>query len=431
MKILIVEPSKTFQNIIDGELSAHDIEHDLVSSAAQAIEILSTRNFDLICMSLYLPDDVHGLDLCKQLRQSATTELTPILLLTAEEDPELHNQAFKLGVTEIFRKQNINGLMQYIIHLSQQSNLYKKVSGKILYVEDMQSQAEVVKSILQETGFTVVHHLTAEGAFKDFCQSDYDLLVTDVVLQGDMSGLGLVRAIRSSEGRKGMTPVLALSGIEHDSRKLELLRSGVNDYVSKPILPEEVVMRVKNLVLNKQLLDESEEYKNYLRALAMTDKLTGLYNRHYLFDSMKKILQHSRRETPIISSIMMDIDHFKTINDSHGHQTGDLVLKKVADVLKAGMRAGDIAARFGGEEFFLILFECDLDAACQKADDFRLKIETLNPAGIAVTASFGVAFYDEKAEAPDPFDFLVKGADRAVYTAKKQGRNRVVSYQPN
>jgi two-component system cell cycle response regulator len=429
MRILFIEPSKTFQKIIDGELKSQDIEYDLVSTAAQAIEILSNQNFDLICMSLYLPDEIHGLDLCKQLRQSRTTELTPILLLTAEDDQELHNQAFKLGVTEIFHKQNIEGLLQYITHLYQQSSLYNKVSGKVLYVEDMQSQAEVVKTILQDTGFTVVHYLTAEAAFKDFCRSDYDLLVTDVILQGDMSGLGLVRAIRSTEGRKGMIPILALSGIEHDSRKMELLRSGVNDYVSKPVLPEEVVMRVKNLVRTKQLLDESEEHKTYLHTLAMTDRLTGLYNRHYLFDSMKKILTHTGRETPSISSIMMDVDHFKKINDTHGHQVGDLVLQQIAEVLKAEMREGDIAARFGGEEFLLILFECDQKAASEKADSFRQKIADLNPAGIAVTASFGVAFYEVQPDEIDPFESLLKGADRAVYAAKKQGRNQVVIHQ--
>jgi len=266
MKILIVEPSSTFQNILDVDFREHGVDYQIVNSAAHATDVLSNQQFDLICMSLFLPD-MYGLDFCKQLRQSGTTSLTPILLLTAEEDKHVYSQAFKLGVTEVFHKQDIANLLQYITYLSQQSNLYKKVHGNILYVEDIQSQADVVISILQDAGLTVSHHLTAESAYKNFSEFEYDLLITDVVLQDNMSGLGLVRMIRSAENQQGMLPVLALSGIEHSSRKMELLRSGVNDYVSKPFLPEELTTRVKNLVLAKQLVDESNRVNEELLSL--------------------------------------------------------------------------------------------------------------------------------------------------------------------
>jgi DNA-binding response OmpR family regulator len=265
MNILIIEPSITFQSIIDGKLRGHGIECQLVSTAAQAKDILLDQQFDLICMSLYLPD-MYGLDFCEQLRQSNVTELYPILLLTAEEDKNVHKLAFKLGVTEIFNKQDLNDLLHYISHLSQQSNLYKKVDGNVLYVEDIQSQADTAIAILQDAGLSVSHHLTAEAAYNDFCKSDYDLLITDVILHGDMSGLGLVRVVRSTGNRKGMIPILAMSDLEHASRKINLLRSGVNDYVSKPFLPEELVARVKNLVLTKQLVDKAEEDNKQLSA---------------------------------------------------------------------------------------------------------------------------------------------------------------------
>jgi len=265
MNILIIEPSSTFQNIIDVDLKVLGISYHIVSTAKDAKDILSSSKFDLICMSLHLPD-IYGLDFCEQLRQSDSTSLSPILLLTTEEDKSIRNRAFKLGVTDIYHKQDINSLLQYITYLCQQSNLYKKVEGNILYVEDKQSQADAVISILQEAGLTVNHYLTAEAAYDKFCESDYDLLITDVVLQGDISGLGLVRMIRSSESGKGMLPILALSGIEHSSRKIELLRSGVNDYVSKPFLPEELTTRAKNLVLTKRLTEETDRVNNELLA---------------------------------------------------------------------------------------------------------------------------------------------------------------------
>lgn len=273
MNILIIEPSSTFQNIIDGELSRHGIVYQLASTAAQAKDILSNQRFDLICMSLHIPD-MYGLDFCKQLRGCETTRLCPILLLTAEEDKNVHNKAFKLGITEIFHKKNISGLLQYITYLSQQSNLYKKIDGTILYVEDMQSEANAVILILQSAGFTVSHHLTAEAAYDDFCESNYDLLITDVILQGNMSGLGLVRVVRSAQINKRQIPILALSGLEHASRKIDLLKSGVNDYVSKPVLPEELVTRVKNLVITKRLADEAEKANKALSARNMELKAT-------------------------------------------------------------------------------------------------------------------------------------------------------------
>lgn len=432
MKILFVEPSRTFQNIIGAELNTDNVDYVLVESADQALETLAEQRFDLICMSLYLPNNVRGLDLCKKLRSAKETELTPILLLTAEADKDLHNQAFKLGVTEIFPKQDINGLLQYITHLSEQSNLYRKVSGSILYVEDVRSQARVVTTILENTGLTVRHHFTAESAYEDFMKSDYDLVITDVILEGDMSGLGLVRAIRSTDGRKGSSiPILALSGIEHPSRKLELLRSGINDYVSKPTLEDELITRVKNLVLTKQLLDEGEEQKSQLRKLAMTDRLTGLYNRHYLFERMNTILSQAGRKKPNICVIVMDVDHFKKVNDDHGHQIGDRVLQEVGRSIKDHMRSDDIAARFGGEEFVLVFFECDRAGAIEKAEHLRKTIEALNPAEIKVTASFGVACYDNQTDEKDLFESLLREADQAVYTAKNRGRNQVVCLDTN
>jgi signal transduction histidine kinase len=286
MNVLIIEPSDIFQSIIDGTLSGHGIAYQIVSTAAQASDILLEQRFDLICMSLYLPD-MYALDFCKQLRQSNITDLTPILLLTAEEDKNVHEVAFKLGVTEIFNKRDLNGLLHYITHLSQKSILYKKVEGNILYVEDIQLQADITIAILQDAGLTVSHHLSAETAYKDLCGADYDLLITDVILQGDMSGLGLVRLVRSTESKKGLIPILAVSGIEHVSRKINLLISGVSDYVSKPFQPAELVARVKNLVYTKQLVDKAErdnkelsdrnlELKNTKDILIRSQKLEAL-----------------------------------------------------------------------------------------------------------------------------------------------------------
>ena len=155
----------------------------------------------------------------------------------------------------------------------------------------------------------------------------------------------------------------------------------------------------------------------------MTDQLTSLYNRHYLVDTAPKHLSEARRHNYPLSVVVIDLDHFKSINDTHGHTVGDVVLRETGNMLANAVRDEDVVARFGGEEFVALLSHCDLQSALSKTEDLRAKLEALKPAGLTVTGSFGVASYDP--ERHDDFSQIFSDADKAVYEAKDSGRNCV------
>lgn len=154
----------------------------------------------------------------------------------------------------------------------------------------------------------------------------------------------------------------------------------------------------------------------------MTDQLTNLYNRHSLFDIGPKYLCDAKRHEFPVSLVVIDLDHFKNVNDTHGHATGDDVLKSIGHVLKEQCRTEDFVARFGGEEFVMLLSHCDIDFAVTKAENLRKEVEAAQAAGLTITASLGVAAMDEN----DDFNSLFEKADKAVYEAKETGRNKVV-----
>ena len=172
-------------------------------------------------------------------------------------------------------------------------------------------------------------------------------------------------------------------------------------------------------------LKDIEKQGKKLYELAMKDQLTKLYNRHYLLEIADKTIKGAERFNKPLSVIVLDIDHFKQLNDTHGHQVGDQVLASVAEFLMNAMRSSDVAARFGGEEFVLLLSHCDLTEAKAKAEDLREKIQQLQPRGLHVTASFGVSAL-ELISGEASFNALFKLADSAVYQAKREGRNRVI-----
>jgi two-component system, cell cycle response regulator len=240
-----------------------------------------------------------------------------------------------------------------------------------------------------------------------------------------MSGVGLVTRVRSYLSDKRRVPILALSGMDDTTRRIELFRLGVNDYIAKPPVEEEVRARVRNLIISKQLFDQVQAQSRQLYQLAMQDQLTGVYNRTGLNEFAAKYFTEASTYDTSLSLLIIDLDHFKNINDTHGHTAGDKVLAQTSAMLKQSCREGDMVARVGGEEFVLIMNQCGVEQAARQAEELRRRIEALKPEGIPVTASIGVTARPLGKDVK--FEDLFKAADRAVYEAKNQGRNRVVT----
>jgi two-component system cell cycle response regulator len=265
----------------------------------------------------------------------------------------------------------------------------------------------------------VTHCDTAEAAIEKFKKESFDLVLTDIVLAGGMSGLELIKHIREHESIFIRTPILAMSSQTGSEQVVELLSAGANDYVHKPVLLEELSVRISHLVQHRQLLEKLHTQSQRLERLAMHDQLTGLYNRHFLMEIAPQHISYAQRNSAPLSILVIDIDKFKSINDTHGHLMGDQVLSAISNLLTEACRREDILVRYGGEEF-VALMHCDLESCAQKAEFLRKKIAELKPNNIVVTASFGVTSLHT--EETDFYSFFQR-SDNAVYEAKHNGRN--------
>ena len=422
MHILIVDHSKVVRTVWNKMVA--DLGHKslTVESAEQALEVLQTQQVQFICASLSLPG-INGIALCRQVRSLPKHHKTPFILLTSTQNKTLRHEAFEAGITEIPEKMDKEQLearlKQYM------SEEQQELTGRVLYIEDSMVAAHVMIKILRHMNLNVDHYRSADEALVAFEKHDYDLIVSDILLEGVMSGVGLVNRVRSYLSDKRRVPILALSGMDETTRRIELFRLGVNDYIAKPPVEEEVRARVRNLIISKQLFDRVQAQSRQLYQLAMQDQLTGLYNRTGLNEFAPKYFKEATEDDLPLSLMLIDLDHFKSINDTHGHTVGDKVLALTSALLKSACREGDLVARVGGEEFVLMLAQCDIEEAARHAENIRKDIEKLKPDGIALTASIGISARPLGRNLK--FDDLFKAADHAVYEAKNKGRNRVVT----
>ena len=420
MKILVVEKTKIYQRLIQAMLGDLQIHSDYVDDGQSALQALEQDSYDLLCLDLQLPD-MYGLDLCRRLRAEARTELLPIILLTTDENPSTIKEGLEAGVTEILSKSNYADLRRAFKQLI--SGMRAEVTGRVLYIEDSPMVAQLTLLLLNNMGLVVDHFVRADLAWDQFLVADYDLVITDIVVEGGFSGVGLLRRIRALEDERNRIPVLAISGVDDTARRIEILRQGANDYIAKPVIEEELRARTTNLITAKQLFDTVRKQQQKLEEFAVTDQLTGLYNRHYLHETAQQAVANAARYKHPLSLLLLDLDNFKAVNDTHGHDVGDRVLTELGALIRNSCRDGDVAARFGGEEFVLLLVQCQLVDAQTKAERLRAQIESAQLAGLKVTASLGVSALQNCPEAS--FEVLLKRADRALYAAKHAGRNRV------
>lgn len=422
MHALLIEPNRLHQAIFTPVLEDCHFQVTQVNGGKDALTATQQQDFDVICMSMYLPD-LNAPQLCMRFRAMDKTLHTPIVMITSESDQHAFQHALVAGATEVFHKSELAQLEIYLDRLQARRSKDATINGNILYIEDEQSQADKTTLLLRETGYRVSHFSHASDALAAFQQQQFDLVLTDLVLDGGKSGQALIRDILTMPGRYGDVPILAMSDLNDAVRRVELLSAGVSDYVQKPVLDEELLARVRNLIRMRHLLDQVEKQRLHMRDLAMIDQLTHLYNRHFLMDFGLSKVSEAIRHNIELSLLVVDLDHFKHINDTYGHSTGDKVLEKLAVVLKESCRSEDIAARYGGEEFVVMLPHCNEPDAFNKAEKLREQIAAMPFDEFSITASIGVACLPKGGGCD--FKGLFELADTAMYQAKQNGRNRV------
>ena len=283
----------------------------------------------------------------------------------------------------------------------------------ILIVDDVASNIQTLAGVLKG-GYQLKVATSGERALELLSQeSNIDLILLDIEMP-EMDGFEVLQKLKENHTTQNIPVIFVTGNISVEDEEKGLI-SGAVDYITKPIRPVIVQARVKTHITLKNQRDQ-------LQYEAFHDKLTGLYNRYQLDTEGYIKFTRAKRQSANLTIVMIDIDFFKAVNDSYGHTIGDEVLKAVAHVLNANRRVEDFVVRYGGEEFLILYEECDKLNAKIKANALREMIETLHPAGISITASFGVASLGQKHIS---LDNLLKDADEALYRAKKNGRNRV------
>ncbi len=422
MRGIIVEPSRLHQAVLLSVFENTNIDVDVADSLENAQLKMADGQYDLACIAFKLSDG-SGIDLVHWMNQEKPE--TKIVMLTQENTKESVVDAVSAGVSKIFHYSNHIALHEYVVDIANKESDEKRHMGRVLYIEDNPAVALVIQQIIRRMGAEVVHCTSGDVAIECLANQEFDIALIDVILPGEFSGDDLVRYIRAMDEEKSQIPILMLSGQENVSRRIELLKLGANDYIAKPVIDEELMARLSNLMTQRKLYQQVKRQQDKLHQLAITDQLTTLYNRHFLASSAPKRLSEAQRHGFDVSLLVVDLDYFKEVNDKYGHEMGDSVLREVALLLKQNCRNEDIAIRLGGEEFVLLMLHCNEDGAVGKAEQLRSEIEKLKPSGIPMTASFGVT-YMGKGESKS-FSELFAMADKALYEAKRRGRNRVIS----
>lgn len=297
----------------------------------------------------------------------------------------------------------------------------------ILVIDDSKTARQQVIEILKQNSLFKFYFEAADGieGFKMALNKPIDLIICDVEMPG-MDGFKFLRMLGSREELLD-APVIMVTGREDTDAKIRGLEQGASDYVTKPYDSGELLARVKVQLKIKSLQDKLKQSNQMLLELSHTDPLTGLNNRRSMMEALDKEFERSTRTQSPLSLLMLDIDHFKKINDNFGHQQGDKVLQSLAALLKEHLRQYDLATRFGGEEFALILPETSEKDACLVAERIRQSIQELElddlPTDFRMTASIGLATSPNEVMATP--DDLIREADDALYNAKRRGRNRV------
>jgi two-component system cell cycle response regulator len=308
-------------------------------------------------------------------------------------------------------------------------------AARILIVDDHEDNVELLKARLESWGYGTESAGDGEEALQKVESAPPDLILLDVMMP-KIDGIEVARRVKSNENLP-FIPIIMQTALDATENKVEGLEAGADDYITKPIDFAELRARLTSMLRIKRLQEELEERERQLleanerlRHMSQTDALTGLDNRRNLEERIEEMFEHAKRLNEPFSCVMCDLDRFKSVNDTYGHQAGDAVLKQFAKILRNEVREIDRAGRFGGEEFMLLLPGTVLDAAVTFAERVRKQIEahtfTFDGTTIQRTASIGVSAW------PHPrikdCDALVRAADGALYVAKETGRNRVVRF---
>jgi two-component system cell cycle response regulator len=450
-RVLVVDDILANVKLLEARLSAEYFEVLTAYNGQDALDLLETERVDVVLLDVMMPG-MDGFEVCSRIKRDPRNMHLPVVMITALDQPTDKIQGLRVGADDFLAKPVDDiGLVTRVKNLARLKALNDEmhlrmssgaeigllpgarpdwskpeVGARILLVEDQERAVQRVVAALSKM-HTVDVEIGPQAALARLGDGSYDLLVASLNLAG-ADGLRLCSQVRSLERLRHL-PIMVIAEPADEQRLLRALDMGVNDYLVRPVDRHELIARVRTQVRRKRHSDYLRKSLNASLELAVTDPLTGLFNRRYLDTHAKALAEQASTAGTPLSTLVMDIDHFKSVNDTHGHAAGDSVLREFAQRLRGNTRGIDLVCRLGGEEFIVVMPDTPMWRARQIAERLRSCVasEPFLVGGatkVTVTASVGLATLERPGES---MDALFARADQALYAAKREGRNRVVA----
>jgi two-component system cell cycle response regulator len=449
-RILIVDDLLPNLKLLEARLAAEYFEVITATSGAQALDICHRGDCDIVLLDVMMPG-MDGFEVCRQLKSSQATMHIPVVMVTTLDQPMDRVRGLEAGADDfltkpvdeialIARVRSLARLKMMLDELRARATASANLGiadmaplsgtgaekGRVLLVEDRSHAADRFVASLRNLHDVQVEPNPHDALFK-VAEGSFDLIAVSLDL-ADFDSLRLCGQLRSLERTRAL-PILLIADSGERNRILRGLDLGVNDYIVRPIDRDELVARTRTQLRRKRYADSLRENVQAAIELALIDPLTGMNNRRFMEMRLPALLDQAAHKGRPLSLMILDIDHFKAVNDSFGHDAGDAVLKQFAQRIKKVVRGADLACRLGGEEFVVVMPETPLETAARVAERLRVAIESdefkidANGRTIPVTTSIGIAERGQDANA----DALLRRADKALYGSKNAGRNRVTA----
>ena len=450
-RVLVVDDILANVKLLEARLSAEYFEVVSAYSGVEALGKMEACDPDIILLDVMMPG-MDGFEVCRRIKSNPRTAHIPVVMVTALDQPSDRVAGLEAGADDFLTKPVDDAALfarvRSLVRLKMMTDELRLrettgqgmglidpaatfceagVAGRVLMIEDRADSAAWFASALRKEN-EVACVDTFEEALVRVRGGDFDLIIVSLSMRG-FDGLRLCSQLRSlPEGRHVPILVVVTDG---DKKKLhQALEMGVNDYLTRPVDTNELVARVRTQLRKKRYADRLRHNVQLSLEMAITDGLTGLHNRRYMSRHLDNLVAQAHKTGKQMSFVIMDIDFFKVVNDTHGHDIGDEVLREFARRISANVRGCDLACRYGGEEFVVVMPDTEVAYAYAIAERLRKSIETTpikisrEPNQLKITISIGIAGSMGPA---DTADALLHRADQALYSAKNTGRNRVVA----